>query len=118
MKSDQIIFTNRAIAADTNYETPAIYVGDVKNCSIQLEYVANTTSINGTFKLQSSNDAAGSTPATWSDVADSSVTVTAQANGSMFYNVSNIGYNWIRLVFTFNTSSDSQVINAKAVLKG
>lgn len=118
IKQDIVIFKDKAIAGNTSYESRAIYTGDVDLGSIQLKYVADAATVSGTFKLQASNDPTGTTPTTWSDIAGSSTTVTAQASGTVFYNIADIGYNYFKLVFTYSGTSNSQVINANVVLKG
>ena len=117
-KQDLVIFQNRAVAGNTSYESSPIYVGDVEDGSIQVKYVADAATVSGTFKLQASSDPAGETPTVWTDVTGSSTTVTTQASGTAFYNLSDIGYNWIKVVFTYSGTSNSQVVNGRAVLKG
>jgi hypothetical protein len=76
----------------------------------------------GTFKLQASNDAgdtgsgqAVSQPTNWTDVANSSQTITGTP-GSILYDVTECSYRWVRLVYT--PSAGTATLNATINTKG
>lgn len=108
VKSDPLTFDNATLTA--NRATVASYVGQTVNYSIQL-VLAGTPS--GSFKLQASCDAGRPEAATeadravgvsnWTDIADSSTTVTAA--GDIMWDVANSGYLWVRVVYTFTAST-------------
>lgn len=80
---------------------------------------------NGTLKLQASCDAPDKavqasnggpyTVTNWTDISGSSNSVTGSA-GSFMWNVSDVGYRFVRLSYT--NSSSSGTLTAKASLKG
>lgn len=92
--------------------------------AIQAEFTGTPT---GTFKLQASNDPAtsynpgngqgGNPVINWTDVQNSSYGVTA--SGNYMWNVFEVMYNWVRLVYTDTSGGTSTAvlnasINAKA----
>jgi hypothetical protein len=112
-----VIFNNRLVAANSDYSSDAMWVGDYKLGSMQITYVATSLTVSGTFKLQSSDDPIGQTPTNWTDVDGSSEVITAEASDSIFYNISEIGFNWLRVVFTHSGTSAEQTVNGRAVFK-
>jgi len=73
----------------------------------------------GTFTLQSSGDANSGDvfPTNWAAVASSSQAVSGA--GVYSYNVSDVQYNWVRLVYTDGSSGTSTaVLNATINTKG
>lgn len=71
----------------------------------------------GSFKLQASDDPAAaavsnfnktSLPTNWSDVANSSITVSAA--GNVMWDYSWPGYNWVRAVYTDTSGGTSTAI--------
>ncbi len=89
--------------------------------AIQVVFTGTPT---GNFKLQASNDPYVSNPTSlqlptnWTDVADSTFTVTAA--GNVMWNVENPMYNWVRVVYTDTSSGASTAIitNADVNVKG
>lgn len=123
MRINNISLQTSATSLGASANLSAIWLGHVCNYSIQLVFTGTPV---GTFKLQCSNDAgspnAGSaaTLATgvtnWTDVADSSQSITTA--GDMVWNVSNAGYNFVRVVYTRDSSTGSLTsarINTKGV---
>lgn len=76
-------------------------------CCIQAVF---TGTPNGTFKLQISNDNTN-----WSDYTGSDYAITTA--GNVAWNVSNIGFNYLRVVYTRSsgTGSCSITISGKGV---
>jgi hypothetical protein len=95
---------------------------DVKNIivgSIQLTFTGSPV---GSMKLQCSNDVydylkqPGIQPAAvnWTDIDTTTLSVTA--SGSIVYNLTSIGYDQLRVVYT--RTSGTGVLNARMVGKG
>jgi len=104
----------------SNITSNAIWLGHIANAAIQLIF---TGTPNGTFKLQASCDAPkkgneGNTiPTNWTDVIDSSQSVTAA--GDHIYELQNIGYTFVRLIWTDTSSgSPSTLDSARYMVKG
>lgn len=114
-----IIPVNTVMNATIN--SPALQTYQVFGYSVQVEFTGTPT---GAFKLQASTDAfvanptAAQLPVNWTDIADSTFTVTAA--GNVMWNVSDVQYNWVRVVYTDASSGASTaVISASAAnLKG
>lgn len=105
-----------------NFASKPLYLGHVGMYSIQSVFTGTPT---GTFKLQCSNDYAeydsvnvesyAALVTNWSDIAGSSQAVSAA--GDLMYNVENVGYTWVRLVWTFSSSTGT-LTNCRAMTKG
>jgi hypothetical protein len=88
--------------------------------SIQLTTTGAT--VTGTFKLQASNDKEDGTsntstyvPTNWTDIADSSSTVSAA--GTVLWNNGNAFYRWVRIVWT-ESGTATGTVTARAQGKG
>lgn len=93
--------------------------------SIQIFFTGTPT---GTFKLQASDDQAYSgvptslgsglnaPPTNWTDVADSTFTVSAA--GNVMWNYSYPGFNWVRVVYTDTSSGSSTAVIASSTFNG
>lgn len=100
------------IPMNANFASFALQCYDTFGYSIQAEWTGTPT---GTFKLQCSDDPVpqgplstpltGAAPTNWTDVADSSQAVSAAGNYT--WNVSNVQYTWVRLVYTDGSSGMS-----------
>lgn len=98
-----------------------VWLGHIMHYSIQLAFSGTPA---GTFKLQASNDAGRINAADsdnqapishWTDIADSSITVAAA--GDCLWQVENVGYNWVRVVWTPSAGTGS-LTSARANVKG
>lgn len=118
IKTDLVIFNDKVFSANTSFQSEAFYVGDYTLAAISLQFEASATTINGAFTLEASCDPIGTTPVNWETIADSTATVSGDADGSVFYNISVIAFNYIRVVFTYDTASDEITMNGKLVAKG
>lgn len=107
---------------DADITGPATELQNIYGYSIQAVYTGATC--DGTIKLQCSVDPVRNAtpsppqPATWTDIADSSYTITS--SGSYVWNVENVMYTWVRVVFTdgsggTNDGTLTLRINAKGV---
>ncbi len=106
----------------TSFELFPIYMGNIVLCSIQLVFTGSPT---GTFKLQCTNDpgnptlpgkvAQSSGVVNWTDIDDSSQNITEGGNHT--WNVTDIGYLWLRVVYTA-TSGTGSLIDARVTVKG
>jgi hypothetical protein len=114
------------VALNANRNLEKIMVSNIFYASIQL--VVSAT-VNGTFKLQVSNDSADNqlygqsgstrlTPTNWDDYPNSSISVSAA--GLVTYNIADIGFTWMRVVFTDASggTSSGSITSARASLKG
>lgn len=92
------------------------------SCAIQVVFTGVPT---GTFAIQASCDPAAAASATgsqaavynptnWTTVTGSSQAVTAA--GDLMWNLQDIGYNWIRLVYTDTSGGTSTAIITDATL--
>lgn len=92
------------------WESGAIWLGHIAICSIQL--VFSGTTIDGSFKLQASNDLGDSSAVSeatvqanitnWTDIADTPTAVSA--SGDLMCNLEELGFRWIRVVWTPGTT--------------
>ena len=104
----------------SNLTSSPIHLSHVANYSVQV--VFSGTAITGTFKLQGSNDKGANADAiadasiqNWTDLAGSSEAVTA--SGDILWNAQNIGYKWVRLVWT-DAGTTSGTISGTYTTKG
>lgn len=98
----------------------SVWLENMANAAIQIVF---TGTPNGTFKLQASCDEpsknvpAKSTPQNWTDVVDSSQAVVAA--GNHIYEMQNIGYTFVRVVWTDTSSgSPSTITSIRFMVKG
>ncbi len=118
--NDTLIAATTSLAA--NWTSEAVYLGHIYSFSIQLVFSGTPT---GTFKLQGSNDAGqpdNVSPAlrqtgvtNWTDIIGSAQAVTA--NGDHTWNASNIGFAWVRVVWTSGAAQGS-LTSARINIKG
>lgn len=119
---NQQIVTNQVM--NTTINSSAYNVQQIYGYAIQATFTGAPT---GTFKLQASNDPAtsynpgngtGANPVVnWTDIANSPYVVTA--SGNYMWNVYDVMYTWVRLVYTDTSGGTSTAvlnayINAKA----
>lgn len=73
---------------------------------------------NGKLKLQCSDDAnySGTSPSHWTDIPASEVTISAA--GNYMWNVTDVMYNWVRLVYTDLSAGASPAIMTTATFNG
>ncbi len=113
-----------AAVMNTTINSSAYNVQQLFGAAIQAVFTSTPT---GTFKLQGSADPAtspnpgngtGANPVTnWSDLDSTSYSVTAA--GNFMWNITDIMYNWIRLVYTDTSSGASTaILNATINAKG
>ena len=117
-----IVPANTVLNTNINSDPMPLY--HVYGYSIQAVYTGTPT---GTFKLQASSDPVfpgnkapnSNFVVNWTDVANSSVTVTAA--GNYMWNVTDVMYNFVRLVYTDGSSGASTAVltvstfNAKGI---
>ncbi len=105
-----------------DWTSEVLYLGHVSQYSIQLVF---TGTPSGTFKLQCSNDAGhpnaqskveqSADVINWTDIAGSSQVISAA--GDLTYNAENVGYNWVKVVWT-RTASTGTLTSVRANVKG
>lgn len=102
-----------------NIASDAIWLGHIVNYAVQVVY--SGAGINGTLKLQASNDEGSNdlklkspTITNWTDVSTQAVT----AAGSTMFNVQDCGYRWVRLVWIDSSSTAGTISSARINVKG
>lgn len=102
----------------SNIDSKALWLGHIVNYSIQVVY---TGSPNGTLSIEASNDEGSNT----NDTSNAQITnwtqVDAQAvsaAGSHMFQFENVGYKWVRLVWTNSSSGASTITSARYNIKG
>lgn len=97
----------------------AIWLGHIANYAIQLVFTGDP---DGTFKLQGScdepkkSDEANSVPTNWSDIANTSQVISEA--GNHMWTASNVGYTFVRVVWTDSASGASAITSARFMVKG
>jgi len=104
-----------SIALNTNIPGKQMSLQHMYGFAIQVNC---TGTPNGTFKLQASTDpfATSPSPSHWTDITGSSV-AAAGANFSYLWNVTDVMYNWVRVVYT-DASGGASTAVAHIVLNG
>lgn len=92
---------------------------DVSECQLAAaQGVFTGTGITGTLKLQGSLDPANSSsttaaPTNFTDIAGATIAVGAA--GSFMIPITQLCYNWIRLVYVFSAGTGTVTANVKAI---
>lgn len=110
-------------AVTTTFTSKAIWLGHIANYAIQLSYAGAAVGV--TVKLQASCDEGATQEqaqanverqiVNYTDVAGSSKTLTATTADTLLYDVSNAGYNWVRVVITGAVNISALRFNVKGV---
>lgn len=111
---------------NTTINSQAMQLENMFGYAIQVVFTGTPT---GSFKLQSSCDAVTRasqvfgpngaviyTPTNWTDITDSPFAVTAA--GSTEWNVTDVGYNYVRVVYTDTSGGSSTAIITSATFNG
>lgn len=105
---------------DTTITGPAMQLYNMYGYAIQVAWTGIPT---GTFKLQASCDPVPQgppetiiQPTNWSDITDSPFAVTAP--GDYLWNVYDVMYNWVRIVYVDASSGASTATITSAVFNG
>lgn len=122
LNNENLLDDSGAVSLGADATLKPVWLGYVVNSAIQLVFTGSPT---GTFKLQGSNDAGSITSAAdaqqysgvtnWTDVADSEFAVSAA--GDVMWDMQNIGFAWVRVVYTRSSGTGSITV-ARAVTKG
>lgn len=117
------VFNSQIITSaimNTTIRSPAVGLANIYGFSVQAIYTGTPT---GTLKLQASADpykeasaVQPETPTNWSDISNSSVSLTAA--GDILWNINGAFYNFVRVVYTdtsggMSTAVLNVIINAK-----
>lgn len=122
VKNENLLDDSGALDLSVNQSLKPLWLEHIAYFSIQL---VTTGAPVGTFKLQMSNDPGNinaASPANqenisnWTDVADSSVIVSAA--GNLMFDVSQSGASWVRVVWVAGGGSTGSLISARANTKG
>ena len=113
---NEVILRNQPL--NVSFNGPAMQLNEMFGYAFQVEW---TGTANGIFFLQASTDSniikGGPVwPVNWTTVADSSITITN--DGSVFYNVTDVMYNWVRICYTDNSSGTSVAIATTVTFNG
>lgn len=109
---------------DANINSSPMQLEWMIGFSIQIVFTGSPT---GSFKLQASCDPLSSkgtgfngdvsyVPTHWTDIADSSQSVTAA--GNIEWNMSEVMFNWVRVVYTDGSGGLSIAVITSAVFNG
>lgn len=122
VKNEDLLSLSGPVDLTSSANLRAVWLGHIVNYSIQLVF---TGTPGGNFKLQCSNDPGridseaisnqASDVSNWTDVADSALVVSAA--GNVVWDVQNVGYNWVRVVWTA-TSGSGSLTSARCYVKG
>lgn len=106
------VHTNLTLGETRNLA--AIPMGDNVDASVQLVWTGTPA---GNFKLQVSNDPVNTTPANWTDVANTETTVSAA--GSLVFEFPDCTVEHLRVVYTATGAGTAPVLTvARAKTKG
>lgn len=116
------LFASLPLTMNTTLTSQAMQLWDIFGYSIQVVFTGTPT---GSFKLQGSCDPiikgnpAGQTPQTpahWSDIENSTQSITAA--GDFVYNVADSEYNYVRLIYTDTSGGTSTASLTSAIFNG
>jgi Flp pilus assembly protein TadG len=118
--NDEILTVALDLATDA--ESPAIYLGDVYMCAIQIIFTGSPT---GTFSLQASCDPGNSNATTesqrsasvvnWTDVTGSNQAVTS--DGNHMWRLDVVAYRWVKVKYE-STSGTGSLTSVRINTKG
>ena len=108
-----------SVLMNTNITSDPVDIPDIYGYAIQAVYTGTPT---GTLKLQASADpfkysGTPQAPTNWTDIANSSVDITAA--GNYMWNVTGSFYNYVRVVYTDTSGGTSTAhLTVTANIKG
>lgn len=100
-----------ATVMNANLTSSPMQLQEMYGFTIQATYTGTPT---GTFKLQVSSDPVNkngigsAAPTNWTDLANSSAAVSAA--GNYMWNVTDVFFNWVRLIYTDGSSGASTAV--------
>ena len=122
ISNENLLLEDGTLSMGASFNMRPIYLGHIAQYAIQLVF---TGTPNGNFKLQCSNDAGHPNAQSkveqsadvvhWTDVLDSAQAIVAAGNHT--WNAENVGYLWVRVVWT-QTASTGTLTTSVANLKG
>lgn len=122
VKNENMLDESGAVDLSSSQNLKPVWLGHIAQYALQLVFTGSPV---GTFKLQASNDvghidSAGSSMqvsgiTNWTDVTGSAVAVSAA--GNVMWNAENVGYTWVRVVWTY-TSGSGSLTSARTYMKG
>ena len=120
VRNDDLLGNLDGVDLTANIVSEPIWVGHIANIALQISY--SGASIAGNFKLQGSCDkqavrVADSTVAVWSDLSGTT-SAAAASGGDVLWNLENIGYSFVRLVWTDTSTSSGSIDTARTMTKG
>jgi hypothetical protein len=121
MRIDNFALTLDGTDMTSNINSNPIWLGHVVNYCIQIVFTGSTP--NGSFKLQASNDLGAkendvknASITNWTDISGSTINISAA--GDVMYNLENVGYRWVRVVWTDTSSTAGTITVARGNTKG
>lgn len=115
VKNEDLLDVSGSLDLENAHNLSAIWLGHIAHYSIQIVFAGTP---DGVIKLQASNDvgsinsaaAANQTPiVNWTDLG---VSTTVSQAGSIILNQSNVGYNWVRAVWTPGSGNTTPAVAA------
>lgn len=120
--NEDLLADSGAVSLGADAALRPVWLGHIAQYAIQIVF---TGTPSGDFKLQCSNDPGhidGQTKAVqarnitnWTDITGSSITVSAA--GDITWNAENVGYLWVRVVYT-RTAGTGSLTSARINVKG
>jgi hypothetical protein len=123
ISNENLLLEDGPADMSADFELRPIWLGHIAQYAIQLVFSGTP---DGSFKLQCSNDPGiinaqskeeqSKGVVNWTDIAGSTQLITA--SGDLTWNAENVGYQWVRVVWTFTASTgslDSAIANLKGV---
>lgn len=122
ISNEDLLLESGPVSLAASTELRPVYLGHIAQYAIQLVF---TGTPGGNFKLQCSNDAGhpnaqskseqSEDVVNWTDIADSAQAISAAGNHT--WNAENVGYLWVRVVWT-QTSGTGSLTSARVMCKG
>lgn len=90
------------VSLSTGWESEPLYLDEIALLSLQVIFTGSPV---GSFRLQCSGDRYNKTnpPANWTEVEGSTVAITEA--GDITWNFEGVGFNWLKIIYTYTGGS-------------
>lgn len=120
--ANEDLLDGQSVSLGADYASRPVWLGHIAQYSIQAVFTGTPT---GSFELQCSNDQGhidapskavqGSGVTNWTTITGSSQSVSAA--GNITWDAQNVGYLWVRVIYT-RTSGTGSLTSLRANVKG